>query len=676
MADPIQYQSALPALLTQLLGTTSKSGGGTTTSSGSSTSTANTDPLMQIFGQQMGTSTPAGMQALLGELFSQGAQQVPVLTDAYANARGARSSGNSGLALAIAELNKGLTGQAATLLGDQQAKTSNTAAAIANASRGTSETRTQVNPATTTTTGNPKAAAGLGAAGFALNAADKMGLLKGLKGSVGNMFTGTPGAGAMPLDANSLTMNYDSYDLQGGAGLQPFAASPMDMSGGFAPDTGSANFPTLGSFDMFGGGGGFDPSMYDLSGFGGDFANGFASSGGVLDEAALGGAGFENYDAYDLQGGTDWFSDAASSVGDFFGGWFADGGVIRPQYPTASFNHRMKVAPPMPTVRTVPNNSYADGGMVRNKNYMGGPLSRGMGSGAVNYAPRPMQQESAPGSTMSNSSQGGGSMTSGMLLSQPALLERILQDNARRAVTLDTTGGGGDSTASTSDGTVGSVASNSAAVGGMAMSALGMFAPMAAMALGMMTNTPSMQTQAVQALAQAIGIGGGGGGGPGGPGDNDGGNAAANAASPSNSPAATGMDAQAAENAANAAMGADASAGSSGASAGGGPGGGDTDAGSSGAGAGPGADAGGGPGSGGDGTGSGGDAAGDGGSWADGGYLKGPGTGISDSIDIKAANGEFIFSKDVVDMLGVDLLQQIQDKLHTPAAVQKAAGAR
>lgn len=146
MADPIQYQSALPQLLQQLMGTQQKTSGGTSTSSSSTNSTANTDPLMQIFGQQMGASTPEGMQALLGELFKTGAQQVPVLTDAYANARGTRSSGNSGLALAIAELNKGLTGQAATLLGKQQADTSQTAASIANATRGTTTTGSQVNP--------------------------------------------------------------------------------------------------------------------------------------------------------------------------------------------------------------------------------------------------------------------------------------------------------------------------------------------------------------------------------------------------------------------------------------------------------------------------------------------------------------------------------------------------
>lgn len=56
---------------------------------------------------------------------------------------------------------------------------------------------------------------------------------------------------------------------------------------------------------------------------------------------------------------------------------------------------------------------------------------------------------------------------------------------------------------------------------------------------------------------------------------------------------------------------------------------------------------------------------------ADGGHIQGPGTGISDSIDAKLSDGEFVLSADVVQAIGLDKLQALQDRYHTPAAVQK-----
>jgi len=70
----------------------------------------------------------------LAAIFSQGAQQIPNLTAAFANAAGARSSNNSGLQLALTDLNEGLTRQAA-LLGQEQQKLS-TDAAYRNSSLG------------------------------------------------------------------------------------------------------------------------------------------------------------------------------------------------------------------------------------------------------------------------------------------------------------------------------------------------------------------------------------------------------------------------------------------------------------------------------------------------------------------------------------------------------------
>ena len=61
---------------------------------------------------------------------------------------------------------------------------------------------------------------------------------------------------------------------------------------------------------------------------------------------------------------------------------------------------------------------------------------------------------------------------------------------------------------------------------------------------------------------------------------------------------------------------------------------------------------------------------------ADGGKVKGKGSGISDNITINASAGEYMMSKDVVDTLGVEFFDALQAAFHTPAAVQKAMGAR
>lgn len=76
----------------------------------------------------------------------------------------------------------------------------------------------------------------------------------------------------------------------------------------------------------------------------------------------------------------------------------------------------------------------------------------------------------------------------------------------------------------------------------------------------------------------------------------------------------------------------------------------------------------------GDSDGGGGIGGGDGGGgdgFNDGGHISGPGTGVSDSIVAKLSDGEFVLSADVVQAIGIDKLQALQDKYHVPAAVQK-----
>jgi hypothetical protein len=56
---------------------------------------------------------------------------------------------------------------------------------------------------------------------------------------------------------------------------------------------------------------------------------------------------------------------------------------------------------------------------------------------------------------------------------------------------------------------------------------------------------------------------------------------------------------------------------------------------------------------------------------ADGGHITGPGTGTSDSIPAKLSAGEYVLPADVVAMIGIEKLDKMVDKYHTPAAVQR-----
>ena len=61
--------------------------------------------------------------------------------------------------------------------------------------------------------------------------------------------------------------------------------------------------------------------------------------------------------------------------------------------------------------------------------------------------------------------------------------------------------------------------------------------------------------------------------------------------------------------------------------------------------------------------------------YADGGFIDGEGDGMSDDIDasidgvepVKVADGEFIIPKDIVDMLGVDALDDMMKRVRMAA---------
>lgn len=58
-------------------------------------------------------------------------------------------------------------------------------------------------------------------------------------------------------------------------------------------------------------------------------------------------------------------------------------------------------------------------------------------------------------------------------------------------------------------------------------------------------------------------------------------------------------------------------------------------------------------------------------SMANGGEVSGPGTSVSDSIHAHLSDGEYVLSADTVKAIGVENLDALQEKYHTPAAVQK-----
>lgn len=69
---------------------------------------------------------------------------------------------------------------------------------------------------------------------------------------------------------------------------------------------------------------------------------------------------------------------------------------------------------------------------------------------------------------------------------------------------------------------------------------------------------------------------------------------------------------------------------------------------------------------------------------ADGGLVKGPGTGISDDVEaeteegepIKLSNEEFVIPADTVKAFGVDFFEDLIERTHTPAALQRAMGVK
>lgn len=312
------------------------------------TSTANTAPLQQVFSQ---ASQPMSMElynAMIGDIFNTAAQQIPEFTGALANATGTRSSSNSPLALALSQQQQ-RAGQAAAqqILNyntQQQQIAGQAASGIAGATKGST--------ATTAPSVNPLLALG---GGFLLNQADKRGWIdKGID-SISGIFGGGSATDYSALPNISFGNGFGT-GFSGSDSLTGLT-SGLDFTGG-----GTNYLSSPDAFGMFGG----DSFLGGLGSAATDFAGDFLSGAGDTISGALGG------------------------ISDWFG--FADGGMPGR---VAGMPRDLHFAPPgrtgqwnspylsnvIPMMNLHHSRGYADGGVTRNRNYLGGPLQQtGMGA--------------------------------------------------------------------------------------------------------------------------------------------------------------------------------------------------------------------------------------------------------------------------------------------------------
>lgn len=277
------------------------------------TNTANTGPLESVIA---GAQQPMNMElykALIANIMQTAAQQVPDLSAALANATGSRTSNNSPLALAIAQLQATAANAGASKVIDfnqnQQQIAANAAGQLANATRTTTGSQTAGKPAV-----NPLATMLLGTLA---NQVDKRGGFDRLFGRKG---TGEAAGGtAAPTLTTPAFMQPEINTT-----FQPTSMMDDGVYGPPAPSyTPSAEFADTGGADILGdfiasGFSSFTPDALGSDALSGLLGDSFSGSG--LD---IGGA--------DLQ----WSPDEW---------WFADGGVIRNRNNLGGPIHRQGMA--------------------------------------------------------------------------------------------------------------------------------------------------------------------------------------------------------------------------------------------------------------------------------------------------------------------------------------------
>lgn len=247
-----------------------------TAQGGSQTTKGQTAPLEAILAQIM---APGNLEALVANLFSQGAAQVPGLTAQYANATGTRTSNNSMLSQSLAELNSSLSQAIANAVVQQQQVAAGAASNLGNINKSTTQQQK-------TEPGNLMKALIPSIGGFALNRAGKF------------------------MDANKTASGMDANAAPAPA-FTDFQAQAFEV-------------PELGLVNP-----GADGGLADFASFsdaGGSVASGF-------DEA-----GFSDYSSSAADLASAWDTAEAvgqsSEVADIFGGmedfnWFRDGGQVR-----------------------------------------------------------------------------------------------------------------------------------------------------------------------------------------------------------------------------------------------------------------------------------------------------------------------------------------------------------
>jgi len=276
-ATPIQYQSPLPGILDLV-----KYGVGSKTTETART-TGDTDALSRL----LSTLNPENLQALVANLFAQGAAQVPGLTSQYANATGTRVTNNSMLGSSLAQLNQTLAQSIAQAAVQQQQVAGQVAGKISDTNKTTTAEKT-------TSPGKPGAVLLPTLAGFGLNR-----LGKSMDAKVAQ-----EAAAAAPFEGSI------NVDNSAQLGIPPISPSTGDL-GAFNEGTPGAGL----SFSM----GGFDSGIAE----------------GVNASSIVGGA-----DASDLFAESVEDLGAASDVSDYldfsggaenlFSSFFKDGGRVKP----------------------------------------------------------------------------------------------------------------------------------------------------------------------------------------------------------------------------------------------------------------------------------------------------------------------------------------------------------
>lgn len=329
-ASEINFQSALPALLPLLQTVLGASKTGTTRGTETTTTSANVDPLLQLLTQLQGQ--PAGLESVVAQMFAQGAAKVPELTAQMANATGTRVNNNSMLALSLGQQNTNLAQAIAQYVVQQQTANNQTAANVAGKIADATTTKsTAVDKTANETTApnlknNPLLSMGLPAsllAGFLLN---KYGKTQ----TPGSTSSGAPGASEVNSSGGTATgggtdfgaineLNVaqapgftGTFDPTLSAGANPFAGTTIDFSTMQVPNFSGTFDPTLPvpSAPTFSGT--FDPTLPVAAapavGFSGSFdptLPAFSSAVDFTDPSFL----------------------ADADLTDFLG--FADGGTIR-----------------------------------------------------------------------------------------------------------------------------------------------------------------------------------------------------------------------------------------------------------------------------------------------------------------------------------------------------------